>query len=190
MNLKTYWDQAMSFEEYLKLTKTLTENPEMQQEAYQDYYHLGLQRMERVDKNYTPAESEIQQMEAKNFQGKILIITEPWCGDAASIVPVVTRFLMKAQVPVRLFLRDKDTALIDGFLTNGGRAIPKILIADEDFEIIASWGPRRKFGADLLAKFKADPENYPREKFYADLQKAYAKDKGKEIIAKLLALIP
>lgn len=190
MNIKPYWDKAMSFEEYLKLAKTLTENPDMQQEAYREYYDLGLQRMERVDKNYAPKDEEIQQMRGKNFRGNVLIIAEPWCGDAASIVPVVARFLMAAAVPVRVFLRDENPALIDNFLTNGGRAIPKILIADEDFEVITSWGPRPKFGADLLAKFKANPESYSREKFYIDLQRAYAKDKGKEIVAEILALIP
>lgn len=190
MNIKSYWDKAMSFDEYLKLAETLAENPDMQQEEYRDYYALGLQRMERVVKTYAPQEDQVLQLKNKNFRGSVLIITEPWCGDAASIVPVVSEFLAQGGVPVRLFLRDADPSLIGNFLTNGAQAIPKVLMADENLEVTGTWGPRPKFGTELLEKFKADPENYPRDQFYTDLQRAYAKDRGREIEKELLALIP
>jgi hypothetical protein len=35
---------------------------------------------------------------------------------------------------------------------------------------------RPKFGNDLLKKFKENPETYPREEFYNDLQVYYAKN--------------
>ena len=51
------------------------------------------------------------------------------------------------------------------------------------------WGPRPQFGTELLKKFKENPETYPREEFYNDLQVYYAKNRGKDAITELLELL-
>ena len=128
-------------------------------------------------------------MKSKNFKGKILIITEPWCGDASATVPAVSKFFEAASIEVKIFLKDSDTSLIEQFLTNETQSIPKILILNENFEVKNVWGPRPKFGNDLLKKFKENPETYPREEFYNDLQVYYAKNRGKDAITELLELL-
>ena len=186
--MKNYFQNSITFDEYIKETERRIEvqNPE---DSYNEYYELGLQRMNRTLKTFKIDEEQLNVLKAKNFKGKILIISEPWCGDASATVPAVTQFFEAADVEVKIFLKDSDTSLIDQFLTNGTQSIPKILILNEDFSVKNVWGPRPKFGTELLKKFKENPETYPREEFYNDLQVYYAKNRGKDVITELLELI-
>ena len=145
--------------------------------------------MNRTLKTFKIDEEQLNVLKSKNFNGKILIISEPWCGDASATVPAVTQFFEAADVEVKIFLKDSDTSLIEQFLTNGTQSIPKILILNENFEVKNVWGPRPKFGTELLKKFKENPETYPREEFYNDLQVYYAKNRGKDAITELLELL-
>ena len=186
--MKNYWQNSVIFDEYIKETerRIAAQNPE---DSYNEYYELGLQRMNRTLKTFKIDEEQLNVLKSKNFKGKILIISEPWCGDASATVPAVTQFFEAANVEVKIFLKDSDTSLIEQFLTNGTQSIPKILILNEDFSVKNVWGPRPKFGNDLLKKFKENPETYPREEFYNDLQVYYAKNRGKDAITELLELL-
>ncbi|WP_449389293.1 thioredoxin family protein [Chryseobacterium lineare] len=187
--MKNYWEQGISFEEYVKIGKQRLENPANQQEAeYKQYYELGLQRIDRTLKKYVPDENQLKELEAKNFDGKILIISEVWCGDASATVPALVKFFENRN-EVRIFLRDSDKSLINQFLTNGTESIPKVIILDKDFNVKNSWGPRPKYGKELLAKYKADPETYTKDMFYNDLQIYYAKNRGKDVVQEMLELL-
>lgn len=187
--MKNYWDQSISFEEYVKTGKQRLENPANQQEAdYKQYYELGLQRIDRTLKKYVPDENQLQELESKNFDGKILIISEVWCGDASATIPALVKFF-EGRNEVRIFLRDSDKSLINQFLTNGTESIPKVIILDNDFQVKNSWGPRSKYGKELLMKYKADPVAYPKDLFYNDLQVYYAKNRGKDAVQEILELL-
>ena len=187
--MKKYWDQAISFEEYVEIANQRLHNPTTEQDIeYKQYYELGIQRMDRMVKKYERDEEQLKELQSKNFGGKILIISEAWCGDASAAVPVLAKFF-EEQNEVKVFLRDQDTTLIDQYLTNGTQSIPKVLILDENFEVINTWGPRPKHGLELLLKFKTDPENFPKEQFYNDLQMYYSKNRGKDTIQEILELI-
>ncbi|WP_288460169.1 thioredoxin family protein [uncultured Chryseobacterium sp.] len=187
--MKNYWDKGISFEEYVEIGKQRLETPSNQQEAdYKPYYELGLQRIDRTLKKYVADEEQLKQLESKNFDGKILIISEVWCGDASATVPALVKFF-EGKNEVRIFLRDSDKSLISQFLTNGTESIPKVIILDKDFNVKNSWGPRPKFGTELLMKYKADPEVYTKDHFYNDLQVYYAKNRGKDTVQEILELL-
>ena len=112
----------------------------------------------------------------------------PYCGLGPQTF-FTSKFFEAASIEVKIFLKDSDTSLIDQFLTNGTRSIPKILILNEDFSLKNVWGPRPQYGTELLKKFKENPETYPREEFYNDLQVYYAKNKGKDAIQEILELL-
>lgn len=63
------------------------------------------------------------------------------------------------------------------------------MILDKDFQVLNSWGPRPKYGLELLKKFKKNPEIYSKDEFYNDLQVYYAKNRGKDAIDEILELI-
>lgn len=187
--MKNYWDKGISFEEYIQIAKHRLENPSNQQETdYKQYYELGLQRMDRTLKKYIPDDEQTKELKSKNFDGKILIISEAWCGDASATVPALVKFF-EGHNDVRIFLRDSDKSLISQFLTNGTESIPKVIVFEKDFNVKNSWGPRPKYGHELLLKHKANPETYPKDQFYNDLQVYYSRNRGKDSIQEILELL-
>lgn len=186
--MEKYWQQALTFEEYMQEAERRIAETHHTNEYY-TYYELGLQRMERILKTFKIDDDALDSLKSKNFKGKLLIITEPWCGDASATVPAVSKFFEATGIDVCIFLRDADQTLINQFLTNGTQSIPKILILNEDFSVKEVWGPRPKYGAELLKKFKENETVYPRETFYNDLQVYYAKNRGKDAIEEILNLI-
>ncbi|WP_292009311.1 thioredoxin family protein [Chryseobacterium sp.] len=187
--MKKYWENAITFEEYLTISKQRLENPDNENDIeFKPYYELGVQRMERTLSKFSADKEQRNILQSKNFDGKILIISEPWCGDASTTVPALVKFF-EGRNEVKIFLRDSDTSLIDQFQTNGTQSIPKVIIMDNELNVKNSWGPRPQYGHGLLLKFKADPESYPREQFYNDLQIYYAKNRGKDAIQEILELL-
>ena len=62
-----------------------------------------------------------------------MVISEGWCGDAAQILPVINKMaLVSNKIEFRIVLRDENPALMDAFLTNGGKAIPKVIMIDNE----------------------------------------------------------
>lgn len=186
MNIKKFWDEGINYEQYLQLAQEHIDNPNTDPE-YLEYFKLGLMRMNRMMKSFNATDEQNALLEQKQFKGKILIITEPWCGDASNAVPVVQKFFNNNEM--RITLRDQEPSLIDHFLTNGGKSIPIVIFLNENFEVINSWGPRPAYGLELFKKFKANPETYDKGKFHNELQVYYAKNKGQDTINEILDLL-
>ena len=187
--MNNYWQNAISFDEYLKIAEERFHNNPDKNDEYQEYYELGLTRTNRTVKTFKVDADQLEKLKDKNFNGKILIISEPWCGDASATVPAVSKFFEAAGIEVKIFMRDSDLSLIDQFQTNGTQSIPKVIIVNEDFSVKADWGPRPQHGNDLLKKFKENPETYPKDDFYNDLQVYYAKNRGKDAIEEIIDLL-
>lgn len=187
--MQNYWDKAITFDEYLHIADQRLNNPDSAKDIeYKPYYELGIQRMDRTLKKFVVDEDLLNELKSKNFDGKILIISEAWCGDASATVPALVKFF-EGQNEVKIFLRDSDSSLIEQFLTNGTQSIPKVIILDKDFNVKNSWGPRPKFGHELLLKYKANPEEYTKDQFYNDLQVYYSRNRGKDSIQEILELL-
>ncbi len=188
MDIKQYWDKAVSYTEYLRDAGERLGNPKDTQEAdYAEYYRLGIQRMNRMTEKYLPNSEQVETLAKKKFNGKILIISESWCGDASQVIPVVVKFF--EQFEVKISYRDQEPSLIDSYLVNGGKSIPIVIFLDENFNEITHWGPRPKHGTELLNKHKANPEEFTRNQFYVELQTYYAKNRGFDTIEELLELL-
>ncbi len=84
-------------------------------------------------------------------------------------------------------LRDENLALIDNFLTNTSRSIPKLIILDKDLEIINHWGPRSKAAAKVVNDYIQDHGKID-DQLKTDLQIWYNKNKGEAILTELLDL--
>ena len=188
--MNKYWDKGIDYTTYLNEAQTKIEDLKIndKEHPYFNYYELGLTRMQRVNKTYTPNPTHLELLKNKNWKGKILIISEAWCGDAAMIVPVIAKFF-EGHNEVKIVYRDENEELINQYLTNGGKSIPIVLILNENNEVISHWGPRPKHGMELLKRYKEDPENYNADQFHNDLQIYYTKNKGQDIIDELLEKI-
>lgn len=186
-------DNAYSYTDYVALfenvvTNNTTTGPD-KSEAMVSYTQLNWQRHQRAEKNIDLQQNEIDSLSKTNGNFTLLVITEPWCGDAASIVPVLAKLASSSEkLDLKLILRDEHPEVMDNYLTNGSRSIPKVVILDEDLNELGVWGPRPQAAMKLLHEFKSNPD-MDRETFYKNIQKFYAKNKGVDIQTEIAALI-
>jgi hypothetical protein len=153
------------------------------------YTKMNVQRMQRVDKTVQLTKDIVAAISKIQKRYHLLVITEGWCGDAAQIVPVFHRIasLYPDKFDLKMVLRDENLPLIDAHLTNGGRAIPVLLILDEQGELVSKWGPRPALLQGLLASWRAESNDMAvvSEK----LHYWYAKDKTLTTQSELAAVI-
>lgn len=193
-DFKYWWGKSMTWEDYQELFDSLiAENKTTgadQSEAMVAYTKLNGHRMKRVEKTFK-IDIELHDLlihpKTKPFQ--LLVITEPWCGDASQSVPVIAELarLYPEKIDLRLILRDADTELIDQFLTNKGRAIPKVLFLDNEFNLLGHWGPRPKIAQQQVMEMKAQDVSH--DEMVEKLMVWYAKDKSQSIQNEIVEII-
>lgn len=151
-----------------------------QSEFYIKIATLNQRRMDRLDRRT----ELIPELEAATKELKkpytLLVLTEGWCGDAAQIVPVINKAAEASdQLNLQLVFRDEHLELMDQFLTDGGRSIPKVLVLDAETQaVVADWGPRPAPAQQLSMAYKYLPEPKPSyEAHHMELHAWYAKDK-------------
>lgn len=121
----------MKFENYLAHFEAILANPqeytEYQDPEYLNYAKLNWSRMNRWLKKFEPSAAMKAQIAAINSAQVWTVITEPWCGDAGHSVPMLYRIAQEnPHIDFQIHLRDAEPFLIDSYLTNGGKAIPKL----------------------------------------------------------------
>jgi len=159
-------------------------------EAMLHYSKMNVQRMNRVDKTAVLNEALTAATEKLKANYKFLVITEGWCGDAAQIIPVFNKIAIASlgKIEMRFVLRDKNLPLIDAHLTNGGRAIPVLIVLNETAdEVLATWAPRPQILQALLKEWKK--ENADKLIVAEKLHGWYAKDKTQTTQTELTELL-
>lgn len=186
--------KAMTYESYHQLIKNLLEENKTtgpdQSGKMINYTRLNFQRMKRVYK-ITQLDSELAEAVQKlNRKLTWLVLTEAWCGDAAQNIPVLAKIAEESEnIDLQLILRDEHLDIMDNYLTNGGRSIPKLICLDQDtFEELGTWGPRPEPFQKMVLHYKENPiEDY--ESFTENLHKKYNEDKAQTIQSELLILL-
>lgn len=185
MELNQYIDRAMTFAEYTALLdrlldEGLTTGPKQSEEMLH-YARMNRQRMHRLEKTAVLNDELIDSL--KKFERKMiwLVITEGWCGDAAQNIPVIEKIAAETKnIETLYILRDENTELIDRFLTNGARSIPKLIAIDaETFEVVGTWGARPQEAQMLYDELKA--QGAEKESIMESLQRWYNADKNQAI---------
>ncbi|TMM32423.1 thioredoxin family protein [Polaribacter aestuariivivens] len=178
-------ENSISYLEYrLLVSNLLLENkatgPE-QSEALTNYSLLNDKRMKRLDKTIKITEETIQEFQKITEPQTWLVITEGWCGDAAQNLPVISKIAdINSKINLKIVLRDENLELMDLFLTNGGRSIPKLIALDTENNILFTWGPRPTVATNMVIDYKAKNGSLDAQ-FKQDLQVWYNKDKGKSV---------
>ena len=185
--------KSMSYPEYRQLVDNFTENNMTtgldKSEAMVEFTKLNQRRMKRWDKTLKVSEDAIQAIKKFNKKTTWLLITESWCGDAAHIVPAINKVAeLNDNIDLKLVLRDVNDDLINAFLTNGGKAIPKLIALDENLNVIDTFGPRPNYATKLVEEYKAEFGKLTPE-FKEELQRWYNKDKGQSTIEDLVELL-
>jgi hypothetical protein len=158
-----YFENAYTFKAYNDLIESLLQENKTtgpnQSEAMINYTQMNQKRMKRWFKTLKLSE-EIKGLNIDGQNQKWLIITEGWCGDAAHNIPAIELIARELGIETRYVLRDENPEIIDAYLTNGGRAIPKLIAVDSDYNDLFTWGPRPKECQELYLSLKENGSDW------------------------------
>lgn len=149
------------------------------------FSQLNLNRMLRLNKTFEVPLDAVDCIKDMSYQNW-WVITEGWCGDSAQSLPVINKIAeLNPRITLNIILREENHDIMDNFLTNGGRSIPK-LIAEKDGVIRFVWGPRPEALQKLFTELKS--KNTAFEELEIAIQKWYNEDKGHAILQELLQI--
>ena len=186
--------RSMSYSDYSALMSNLVSkgmttgaNPTA---ALGNYTMLNEKRMKRLDKKVTLSAAVEQKVNLVQKTQTWLVLTESWCGDAAHIIQVLNKIAeLNPNITLKVVLRDENEALMNAFLTNGNKAIPKLIMYDEQQEtVLDAFGPRPSVATAMVNEYKQKNGALDAE-FKKDLQLWYNKDKGQNTVKDVLKLL-
>lgn len=191
--------QAMNYEAYHHLLEELlkqgkTTGPN-QSEEFVNFGKINLQRMHRVEKTTVLMPELLTAVAELKNEYLWLVLTEGWCGDASQNLPVLNLIAQAStKIELKLLLRDEHTDVIDVYLTNGARAIPKLICLKKNassdpvsFNEVFVWGPRPEALQEIVIKLKQEGVSLAEKGIIT--QNWYNNDKTLSLQKELLSLI-
>lgn len=143
------------------------------------YSLLNQTRMNRLEKTIKISDENRLKLQRLDKEYIWLVLSEGWCGDAAQLLPIISKLASQSdKIELKIVFRDQNEDLMNLFLTNGGKAIPKLIILDkETLEVMAEWGPRPAAAIKLVRDYK-EKFGVIDETIKTQLQLWYLHDKG------------
>lgn len=159
--MREYLERSMTFTEYISLVNKLlakgsTTGP-IQTEQKVEFTKLNRHRMNRLDKTIVLGEGIKAAVHGLSRKMTWLIITEGWCGDAAQNLPAIEKIAAENDnIESRYILRDENLELMDRYLTDGSRSIPKLIAIDDGTgDVLGTWGSRPMAAQNAYEDLKA-----------------------------------
>jgi Thioredoxin len=184
---------GLTYEEYIfnwekEIADFKAKNASEKEKKYNEYKKLNLQRTKRIEKQYNVSDELKEILKAVDKDQLWLVITENWCGDSAQNLPIIAKIADEnLRINLRIIGRDSHLDIMDNFLTNGARSIPKLVVFDKEGNELFQWGPRPKKLQNLFYKLK--DEGIEKNKIYAKLHLWYPKYGIEEIEKEFIKLI-
>jgi thiol-disulfide isomerase/thioredoxin len=191
--IKTALQNSLTYSQYRTLVSELISEGKstgnIQSVDLLHYSELNEVRTKRLEKTLKIDSKVMEILQNLKSKQTWLVLTEGWCGDAAQILPIIKLMAESSEnIVLKIVLRDENEALMNQFLTNGAKSIPKLLLLDENLNLINHWGPRPEGAKKLIIDYKAK-HGIVDETAKIALQKWYLDDKGistqKEIVLML-----
>lgn len=187
--IKNSISKAMDYPQYNLLFRQLVEEGRTtgeQTDEKIEYTKLNFSRTKRLDKTAQISEDNIPDFKNISQKQTWLVISEPWCGDAAQTLPYLNRIAqLSKNIDLKIVLRDENPELMNAFLTNGSQSIPIVIILNESMDIIQTFGPRSKAATKLVTDYKTE-HGIIDDAFKELLQVWYNNDKGISIVNDIL----
>jgi hypothetical protein len=172
--------RSMSYEQYIEHIKELYDKGQAtgieKTEEHYESTKLNLQRMSRLNKTIVLSEDLKKSLSGIKNRFQWIVISEGWCGDASQNVPLFNAIAKACEnIELKILLRDENPAIMDRYLTNGARSIPKLICISSNGKELFNWGPRpaalQAIAMDLKNK------NVPKTEKGIIIQKWYNNDK-------------
>ena len=182
--------KAISYDGYKFLVSNLISEGKStgytQTEDYLNYSKLSERRMKRWDKVFKLNDEDKAFLNTINTPITFLTISEGWCGDEAHALPILNKIAeYTPEITLKIVFRDENDALMEQFLTNGSKSIPKLIALDEKLNVLFTWGARPSIAKQMVFDYKEKHGKLTPE-FKEDLQKWYNKDKGRTIVEDII----
>ncbi|MFH0733598.1 MAG: thioredoxin family protein [bacterium] len=171
-----------------KINNTITDSLNDEEKHLFEYTKLNYQRMTRINKTYKINNTLCSLLTKISIPQVWMVITEDWCGDSAQNFPYIYKFSeCNPLITFTVLQRDNNLEVMDLFLTNGTRSIPKLVVFDQNDNILFQWGARPKEAQDLVTNWKN--EGIPKEEFLEKLHLWYGRNRGKAIEQEFINLL-
>jgi hypothetical protein len=188
------WDRGLAFSDYVRL---MEEQMRMDPDAETDETKrsrlcnvpLNYQRTTRILKTFSVTAEIRHALEAIELpQQQWMVLSEPWCGDSAQCLPYLAKLAeCTPRIRLRILLRDEHPDIMDQYLTEGTRGIPKLVAFDGEGEELFRWGPRPAGAQEEF--LRARQEGLEKRQALGRVHLWYARDRGKEIQKEIIALL-
>ncbi|MES2764561.1 MAG: thioredoxin family protein [Bacteroidota bacterium] len=175
------------FVENMRLKVEMPE-PEDQHDMHASFIPLNYRRTLRIARTFRPMPSTQYELMQITKPQIWMLITEDWCVDSPYAVPIIAKLAKIAPgVDLRILERDLYPDIMDKYLTNGGRSIPKLVAFDEEGNELFQWGPRPAEAASLVraAREKGESSGEYNKRLHA----WYADDDGRTIEREIMDLL-
>ncbi len=188
------FDQGFTYVEYREIMASLVRENKSSgpktSEKLSEYTRLNLRRMKRWEKTLILRDEVLQFCQNVTSSMNWLVLTESWCGDAAHLIPIFGKMAaLNSQINLRMVWRDENPELMDLYLTQGSKSIPKLVaFSPKDKVEITTWGPRPQEAQQMVLDHKKNPQR-PYSELQKDLQIWYNKDKGQSSQQEFLAAL-
>jgi len=121
------------------------------------YSRYNWDRMKRVELAYAPSDAFKNAVSSVKKEQLWMLLSEDWCVDSAYALPILdTADKLNVHICVRILERDANLDIMDQYLTNGGRAIPKLVVFDHDGKELFTWGAKPAALVTFRDKMKSD----------------------------------
>ena len=140
-------DDGLSYDEYRAHWREQKDAPvsgkDPDARKMHHYLTYNWERQAHVHDEYTPSDDLQAAVDAIESPQTWMVLTEPWCGDSAFLLPVIAEAAtLSDAIPLRILLRDDHLDIMDQHLTGGSRSIPKLVAFRNDGTELFTWGPR------------------------------------------------
>jgi hypothetical protein len=180
---------GMDYDEYVKLMQTRAAGAgEQPDNERMQAIPMNLHRSQRISKTYQVPEDIcrlINQIAAKQYW---LVLTEPWCGDSSQTLPFIAHYAnCSPDIELRILLRDQYPEIMDCYLTDGNRGIPKLVVFSEEGVELLQWGPRPEAARQLFNRNKA--AGMQKKENIAQVMLWYGRDRGHTLEAEFRTIL-
>jgi hypothetical protein len=185
-------EDAVSYDAYFeRMARAAAGEVLYDTESRNFFTRLNHQRMKRLNGSLELVDDVIEAGGRIPCAMTWLVLTEGWCGDAAQVLPALNLLTRRFEnLEMGLLFRDRHLPLMDRFLTNGGRSIPKVIMIDRDSgEVRGSWGPRPRPAQDLFELYRSGGSGMDKDTYERELQKWYLRDRAEHIQRELLDML-
>lgn len=178
--------QSYNYENYRNLVLKYAEDSKTSGDQSEEKIaatFINAQRMKRIDKQCVINNNLNRLVSQINKKQKWIVISETWCGDSAQCLPVIAKIAkLNKNIKLEIIFRDEHLEVIDAFLTNGTRSIPKLICVDEETESVNYiWGPRPRVIQDKVLELKSKNMEITHDELVKHIHLWYAQDKTNAI---------